>query len=65
MLDPGTRWKMLDPTQTYYKNTRLPGLRDMSSNWRTEPLFLQPQTLGRTWMEMNDHMVVSEIETLD
>ena len=48
----GTRWKMLDPTQKNYKNTRLPGLRDMSSNWRTEPLFLQPQTLGRNWMRM-------------
>ena len=56
----GTSWKMLGPTQKNYKNTRLPGLRDMSSNWRTEPLFLQPQTLGRTWMRMNDHMVVSD-----
>ena len=56
----GTRWKMLHLTQTIYKNTRLSGLRDMSSNWRTEPLFLQPQTLGRNWMEMHDHMVVSD-----
>jgi len=48
----GTRWKMLDPTQSNYKNTRLPGLRDMSSNWRSEPLFLQPQTLDRNWMRM-------------
>ena len=46
----GTRWKMMNPTQKNYKNTRLPGLRDMSSNWRTEQVFLQPQTLGRNWM---------------
>ena len=48
----GTRWKMLDPTQKVYKNTRLPGLRDMPSNWRMDPLFLQAQTLGRNWMRM-------------
>jgi len=48
----GTTWKILDPTQTNYKNTRLPGLRGMSSDWRLEPLFLQPQTPGRNWMRM-------------
>ena len=48
----GTRWKMLDPTQKTYKNTRLPALQDMSSNWRTIPLFLQAQTLGENWMRM-------------
>ena len=47
-----TTWKMLDPTQKVYKNTRLPGLRDMPSNWREDPLFLQAQTLGRNWMRM-------------
>ncbi len=48
----GTRWKVMDPTQKNYKNTRLPGLRDMSSNWRTEPLLLQPRTLDTNWMRM-------------
>ena len=47
-----TTWKMLNPTKAIHKNTRLPGLQDMSSNWRTEPLFLYPQTLGRNWMRM-------------
>jgi hypothetical protein len=46
----GTTWKMMDPTQTKYTNTRRPALRDMSSNWRTDPIFLQTQTLGRNWM---------------
>ena len=57
---PGTTWKMMDPTQNVYKNTRLPGLQDissnmqgMSSNLRTDPLFLQATTmLGRNWMRM-------------
>ena len=48
----GTGWKVMDPTQKNYKNTRLPCLRDMSSNWRTEPLLLQPKTLDRNWMRM-------------
>ncbi len=48
----GTTWKVMDPTQKNYKNTRLPGLRDMSSNWRTEPLLLQPRTLDTNWMRM-------------
>jgi hypothetical protein len=48
----GTTWKILDPTQASYKNTRLPGLRGMPSDWRLEPLFLQPQTPGRNWMRM-------------
>ena len=47
-----TGWKILNPTQTSYKNTRLPGLQEMSSDWRTEPLFLQAQTLSRDWMRM-------------
>ena len=53
-----TGWKILDPTQGRYKNTRLPGLQVMSSNWRTEPLFLQAQALGSSliscssWMRM-------------
>ena len=47
-----TGWKILNPTQTSYKNTRLPGLQEMSSDWRTEPLFLQAQTLSRNWMRM-------------
>ena len=48
----GTTWKVMDPSQKNYKNTRLPGLRDMSSNWRTEPLLLQPRTLDTNWMRM-------------
>ena len=47
-----TTWKMLDPTQTHYKNTRLPGLQDMWSNWRENELFLQARTLGTNWMRM-------------
>ena len=38
----GTTWKILDPTGLgRYKNTRLPVLQGMSSDWRLEPLFLQ------------------------
>ena len=56
----GTTWKIMDPTQKVYKNTRLPGLQDissnmqgMSSNWRTDQRFLQATTtLGRNWMRM-------------
>jgi hypothetical protein len=48
----GTRWKVMDPTQKTYKHTRNPALRNMSSNWRTAPLFLQAQTLGENWMRM-------------
>ena len=57
----GTTWKMMEPAEKVYKNTRLPGLQDissnmqgMSSNWRTDPLFLQAttSTLGRNWMRM-------------
>ena len=47
-----TTWKMLDPTQTHYKNTRLPGLQDMWSNWRENELFLQARTLGTNWLRM-------------
>ena len=47
-----TTWKMLDPTQRIYKNTRLPGLRDMPSNWRMDPLFLQAKTCGSNWMQI-------------
>ena len=46
----GTSWKVMEPTQKNYKNTRRPALRDMSSNWRTEPLLLQAGTLDRNWM---------------
>jgi hypothetical protein len=48
----GPTWKILDPTQASYKNTRLPGLRCMAADWRLEPLFLQAQTQGRNWMRM-------------
>ena len=47
-----TTWKMLDPTQKNYKNTRLPGIRDMPTNWRTEALFLQSSCLDSNWMQM-------------
>ena len=47
----GTTWKMMEPTQANYKNTRNPGLRAMSSDWRTEPLFLQSLTLSENWMQ--------------
>ena len=48
----GTRWKVMDPTDKVYKNTRNPALQDMSSNWRTMPLFLQAQTVSENWMRM-------------
>ena len=48
----GARWKMLDPTQKTYTNTRRPALQDMSSNWRTKPFFRQAQTLGENCMRM-------------
>ena len=47
-----TIWTMMDPRQKTYKPTRLPGLRDMSSNWRTEPLFLEARTFRTNWMRM-------------
>ena len=48
----GTRWKTLDPRQNNYTNTRLAGLRDMSSNWREERICLQAQTLDRNWLQI-------------
>ena len=47
-----TTWKMLDPTQKHYKNTRLPSLPAHVSDWRTEPLFLQPQSVDSNWMPL-------------
>ena len=46
----GASWKVMEPTQKNYKDTRRPALRVMSSNWRTEPLLLQAGTLDRNWM---------------
>ena len=48
----GTRWKMMNPTQAHYKDSRKQGLRDMPSNWRMEPLFMQPKTAPRNWLRM-------------
>ena len=48
----GTTWKTMDPTQKKYTGTRRPGLQPQHSNWRTEPLFLQPQTLAQNWMRL-------------
>ena len=50
----GTEWETLNPTETAYTNTRNPGLQDMFSNWRAEPIFLQPQTdiFNINWMRM-------------
>ena len=48
----GATWAIFDPSQKRYKDTSLPALEDMSSNWRTEPLFLQSQMVGRNWMRL-------------
>jgi len=60
----GTSWKMMEPTQAKYKNSRLPGLHDgctsskpspligKSSNWRTDALFLQAQMAPANWMRL-------------
>ena len=46
----GMGWKVMEPTQKVYKNTRVPPLQDMDSNWRAEPLLTQAKTLDRNWM---------------
>ena len=46
----GASWKVMEPSQKNYTDTRRPALRVMSSNWRTEPLLLQAGTLDRNWM---------------
>ena len=48
----GTTWKVLDPNQAVYKNSRKPGLQDMYSNWRTDPLLSHPQVVPANWMRM-------------
>ena len=47
-----TRVLMLDPTEKTYRDTRKTALRDMSSNWRTMPVFLQAKTVDENWMWM-------------
>ena len=48
----GTTWKVMDPSQATYNNTRLPVLRDMATNWRRDPLFLRAQTHETNWMRI-------------
>ena len=48
----GTSWKILDPNQSNYKKSRLPGLHNMSSDWRMEPLFLQAEIGCRNWLQL-------------
>jgi hypothetical protein len=48
----GTDWKVLDPNQAVYKNARRPGLQDMFSNWREDPLLSHPQVVPANWMRM-------------
>ena len=49
----GTRWTILDPTEKAYKNTRKLALLDISSDWRTMPLFLQAKTVDENLMRMS------------
>ena len=47
-----TRWQILNPNQTVYKDPRQPGLHDMSSNWRTDPLLSQARVVPTSWMRL-------------
>ena len=49
----GTGWKIFDPTQVHYTNSKKhPGLHVMHLNWRTDPLLMQAQMVPTSWMRL-------------
>ena len=48
----GGEWKVLEPSDKAYKETRHPVLQTMADDWHTLPIFMHAQTADRNWMQM-------------